>query len=214
MADPINSAQPHDESEELLPWYATGRLEAAQRERIEAHLARCEHCRQQLAVERRLIEQFRLFSPEVESGWTRIAGRVASDRRQSARRRRTMRELTHAIWPVFAQPAVAALATAQVAFLVVASGLLVWLSHPAYHALGSGSAPPSANIIIMFRANTPERDVRSVLGTASASIVGGPTSTGAYLIHVEPRRRQIALERLQADDHVQLAQPIDSAAGQ
>ena len=37
-------AQPHDEAEELLPWYATGQLEAVQRERVEAHLAECADC--------------------------------------------------------------------------------------------------------------------------------------------------------------------------
>ena len=39
-------------------------------------------------------------------------------------------------------------------------------------------------------------------------------STGSYLVHVEPRERQLALAKLQASGDVQLAQPIDGATGQ
>ena len=212
MADPINPARPHDEAEELLPWYATGRLEAAQRERVESHLAECADCREQLTVERRLIEQFRSFSPEVESGWNRIAARISNENRQVAHPTRTIRQFVDELWAAFAQPAVAALATAQIAFLVAASGIFLWLSQPAYHALGSSPAPTSANLIVMFRADATDQQLQGALGKAGASIVGGPTSTGAYLVHVAPRQRQLALASLETDPHVQLAQPIDSAA--
>jgi len=214
MADPINPAQPHDEAEELLPWYATGRLEAVQRERVEAHLAKCADCQAQLATERRLIEQFRAFSPEVESGWNRLAGKLAQERPKPIPRRTSFKDFADGIWAIFNQPAVAALATAQLAFLVLASGTLLWLSQPTCRTLGSGSAPASANVIVMFRADSTDRQVRSALGTANASIVGGPTSSGAYLVHVELRRRQLALAKLQASRDVQLAQPIDGASEQ
>jgi len=39
MNDP--SINPHDEAEELLPWYVTGKLDAADRERVEKHLTEC-----------------------------------------------------------------------------------------------------------------------------------------------------------------------------
>lgn len=128
MADPINRPEPHDEAEELLPWYATGRLEAMQRERVEAHLAECADCRTQLATERRLIEQFRSFSPEVESGWNRIAAKLGDNRRKPVRPRRAFSDFAAGLWAIFTQPAVAALATTQVAVLVFASGALLWLS--------------------------------------------------------------------------------------
>jgi hypothetical protein len=51
--------------------------------------------------------------------------------------------------------------------------------------------------------------MRGALGAAGASIVGGPTSADAYLLHVAPAGRQNSLARLQADANVQLAQPID-----
>ena len=46
---------------------------------------------------------------------------------------------------------------------------------------------------------------------AGASIVDGPTTADAYLLHVAPQQRHRALAKLQSDDNVQMAQPIDGA---
>ena len=54
--------------------------------------------------------------------------------------------------------------------------------------------------------------MRDTLNMAGASIVDGPTPVGAYLIHVDPVKRQAALAKLQADDDVQLAQPVDGGS--
>ncbi len=67
MADPNHSDRPpHDEAEELLPWYATGQLDAADRARVERHLYSCAACRKQVGVERQLIDEFQAMTPEVE----------------------------------------------------------------------------------------------------------------------------------------------------
>jgi len=34
-------SDPHDQAEELIPWYATGQLDAADRTLVETHLASC-----------------------------------------------------------------------------------------------------------------------------------------------------------------------------
>ena len=41
----------HDEAEELLPWYATGQLDPAERVLVEKHLSACADCRDQLIEE-------------------------------------------------------------------------------------------------------------------------------------------------------------------
>jgi anti-sigma factor RsiW len=57
MPNPIPSgAEPHDQAEELLPWYVTGQLDADDRALVEQHLSSCPHCRRQLAVERRMVD--------------------------------------------------------------------------------------------------------------------------------------------------------------
>jgi hypothetical protein len=108
-------------------------------------------------------------------------------------------------------PAVAALAAAQFAFLVIGAGLLLWLSRPTYHTLGSPSPAPAADVIVMFRADATVEDIKSTLRAANASIVDGPTAADAYLLHVPRQQRSRALAQLRADDDVQMAEAIDGA---
>jgi len=207
MRDPsLSERGPHDEAEELLPWYATGQLGQDDRARVERHLYACASCREQLAVERRLIDEFQTTSPALESGWARIKARIEPPRPKLAATPSFFADLR----AIISRPAIAALAAAQVAALAL-GGMFVSLSQPAYHVLGSAPAPASANIIVMFRADATENDVRDALKATGASIVGGPTSADAYLLHVEPQRRQAALARLHADDIVQLAEPVDGS---
>ena len=205
MADPSHTERgPHDEAEELLPWYATGQLDADDRAHVERHLYACASCRRQLAVERRLVEEFQSTSPQLESGWARIRARVDPPR-PAQKPRPTAAE----IWALLNRPAVAVLAVAQLVFVVIAGSLLLSLSRPDYRALGSSPEPASANLIVIFESKATADDVRDSLVSAHASIVGGPTAAGAYLLHVDPSRRKDGLSKLRADGHVQLAEPID-----
>jgi anti-sigma factor RsiW len=219
MNDPhIADRPPHDEAEELLPWYATGQLDAADRARVDAHLSTCAYCRQQLALERRLIDEFQAMTPEVESGWARLKSRIAGPvaTRVAARAipaypRPPRQNVFAEFWGILSRPAVAGLAFAQLAFVVVAGSMLVSLSQPKYRTLGSAPAPASANVIVMFRANATVEEVRNALDSAGASIVQGPTPADAYLLHVAPQQRQSALAKLHSDDKVKMAEPIDGS---
>jgi len=110
---------------------------------------------------------------------------------------------------LISRPAVAGLAFAQLAFVVVSAGVMLSLSKPAYHTLGSAPVPASANVIVMFREDAKIGGVGAALQTAHASVVEGPTDTGAYLLHVPAPERAASLKRLQSNGLVQLAQPID-----
>jgi len=198
----------HGEAEELLPWYANGQLDEADRAIVDAHLSSCAYCRQQLAIERRLIKEFQAIEPKIESGWTRLRGRIASDSQLPTVRAPRPTRLAEA-WGFLTRPAIATLAAAQLAFFIVAGSALLWLSRPAYHVLGSPPPAAGGNVVIMFRADATEQDIRDVLKSAGATIVDGPTPANAYVLHVAADRRQMALKTLQANDIVQLAQPID-----
>jgi len=208
MTDGRTEPMSHGEAEELLPWFANGQLDETDRAIVDAHLSSCAYCRQQLAIERRLIEEFQAIEPKIESGWTRLRGRIASDNPVPTAKVSRPARLAE-IWAFLTRPAVATIAAAQLAFVIVAGSALLWLSRPAYHVLGS--PPPAAvgNLIVMFRADATEQDIRDVLKSAGATIVDGPTPADAYVLHVATGRRQMALETLQANDNVQLAQPID-----
>jgi anti-sigma factor RsiW len=202
---------PHEQAEELLPWYATGQLDDADREIVETHLSACARCQRQLAGERRMVERFQSFSPEVDSGWARMRQRIEAPQ---PKRRNSIAQTASEIWQTLKRPAVAALATAQVAILAIAAAIAPSLSSaPAYVALGDRvQPPPAANMIILFRPEATEADMRLALRNSGASLVGGPTDADAYLLHVAPQQRPSALTKLHDDDDVLMAEPIDGAA--
>ncbi len=113
MAGPnLTERKPHDEAEELLPWYASGQLDEADRSRVEKHLSSCAFCRQQLVLERQLIDEFQAMTPEVESGWARLRSRVQAPTPMRQRRPNPLAEF----WDFVTRPAIAGLAAAQIAF--------------------------------------------------------------------------------------------------
>src|SRR5262245_8149433 len=107
----------HDEAEELLPWYATGQLDATDRALVEKHLASCARCQRQLRAEHVLIDEFQVFTPEIDSGWARLRGRVEAQRP----RRPAIRDIAGEFWHALTRPVVATLAAAQVAFVAFAA---------------------------------------------------------------------------------------------
>jgi len=195
----------HDQAEELLPWYATGQLDAADRALVENHLASCARCQRQLADEQVLIDQFQAMSPEIDSSWAQLRGQIEA--RPPARP--GIGETLAEFWELLKRPVVAAIATAQVAFVALAAMLFQWLSQPTYVALGSGAAASSANIIVIFRPEARESDLRSAIAGSGGTLVGGPTEADAYLIHVPGNGREAAIGKLQKNSSVTLAQPID-----
>src|SRR5947208_9641527 len=100
----------HQEAEELLPWYATGQLDEADRIKVEHHLSSCSECREQLRFERRVVKDIRSSSPETDAGWARLRGRIEDKRAPPQYIPRS----PAGVWRFVRQPAVAALAAAQV----------------------------------------------------------------------------------------------------
>lgn len=207
MPESLSAPGAHDEAEELLPWYATGQLDPAERVLVETHLSSCADCRRQLTLERRLIQEFRESTPEIDAGWARLRRRV-----EPRQRRRSPPQRRGRVWDMVRHPAVTALAAAQVGFLILTGAVLFSLSRPDYHALGSPPPSASADVIVIFRADATVDDVRTALHAANASIVGGPTEADAYLLRIPQKQRQRGLASLRADDDVQMAEPIDEAA--
>jgi len=204
---PEPATNPHDEAEALLPWYATGQLEGDERALVERHLASCLACQRQLRFDDRMIGEFDHLDPQVESGWARLRARLDKEDapRQSWRSR-------SGAWDIIRRPAVATLVAAQVAFVVVAGGVLLSLDRPQYQALSSPTPSPAANLLVIFRPDATQKDILDTFRSSGASVVGGPTAADAYLLRVPDQRRTAALTKLQADDDVQMAEPIDGAA--
>ena len=190
--------QPHDQAEELLPWYATGQLDAADRALVEKHLASCARCERQLAAERALIHEYQGLTPEIDTAWHKLRGRIVTQPRS----RLGIGAAVAEFWELLKRPAVAALATAQMAFVAIGATVLQWSSQPTYVALGSAPVAASANVIVMFRPEVREAELRGMLESSGASLVGGPTEADAYLLHVPAEKRPSALDKLQKNANV------------
>ena len=204
MKEPILD-NPHDEAEELLPWYVTGRLDQADRERVERHLTDCASCQAQLRIERRLAEEYRAYSPQTETNWARLRERVAPA--PKAPRAAANSNWWHSL----SRPAVAGLVAAQLAVVAVTATLVTSLNTPtaAYRALGSTPVAESANAVVVFQPQTHEQDLRRLLNGSGAELVGGPTDADAYVLHIAPAARTAALRDLRARPEVVMAEPID-----
>jgi anti-sigma-K factor RskA len=197
---------PHQETEELLPWYVTGQLDETEREAVERHLAGCGQCEKQLRLERRLAEEFRASTPDVELGWQRLRSRL----QPPPPRRNRATTLARRAWRATSRPVVAAALAAQLALVVIAGGLVTYFNQPPqYHVLGTASVPATANVVVVFKPDTREEQLRRLLDASDASLVGGPTDADAYLLHVPAEKRNATVTRLRARPEIVMAEPID-----
>jgi anti-sigma factor RsiW len=201
---------PHDEVQQLLPWFVNGTLDPEEIERVERHLAECGECRGELAAERQLAREIASLPVDVESSWEGMQQRLEAEpgvRAQSATG--VWRRRVPLGWAV-ASPFAAAAAVALV-FVNLTPAARQPVDQQ-YRALGTTGTVQSANLIVQFEPNTRVRDVQAALAAADARLVDGPTETGGYLLRVDQSRRELALKSLRDNDSIALAEPIDGAA--
>lgn len=177
---------PHRETQMLLPWYVTGRLDAADLALVEAHLETCEACRAELELERRLAAEVAALPSEA------IAGPGARARlRYPLRWRRAV--------PWIGWAAAAALA-------IVVLRPMPASRPPAYHTLSA--APPPGDLVVIFRPDTTEATMRGIMRASDARLVGGPTEADAYVLQAPPARLNAILAQLRARHDVVLVEPV------
>jgi hypothetical protein len=221
--------EPHERIQALLPWFVTDRLDAAERAEVEAHLSGCVDCRAEERLERRLSAEVAAMPMDVEQSWARLRarldrpspyqGRGAGGRLAAAWRgfgRRLRGGPPRTARPAQGRPPWMAWAMAGQAALMVALFAMVWPhagSTPGagarYHTLGAASSARVGNVVVMFRPDTPERDLRAAFVADQARLVDGPTAAGAYVLNVPQARRASALAALRRRAGVVMAEPID-----
>ena len=102
---------------------------------------------------------------------------------------------------------------ALAAQFTVIAGLAILLAErpaaPPYRLLGDADGA-GANLVVVFKPDTAEKELRRLLRANQARVVGGPTVTDAYLLAVpDPQRARV---RLRAESAVVLAEAL--AAGE
>jgi hypothetical protein len=209
---------PHERIIGLLPWFVTGRLDATERAEVEAHLGVCPDCRAEERLERRLEAEVAALPLDVEQAWARIGARLGTERpaargpKVGARMAATSPRQGRGTRPGRAW--LIGSVVAQAAIMLLMLGVIWPTARPRseapaqYHALGAAPAA-AGNLVVMFRPDTAERDMRGALAAAGARLADGPTAAGAYVLRVPPDQRAASLEILRRRAEVTLAQPID-----
>mgnify|MGYP003945896541 CR=1 FL=1 len=209
---------PHVAVQRLLPWYLTGRLETAEHDVVEAHLAQCAECRAELETER----QWQLLHPghgaqvDVEEGWARMRARLAGELPAAAapaplfapapapRRRRWLPP----VWR--AAPRGPARAWAAPALLSVAlAGAIVFTLRPVAPA---GLYIAQIARAVRFAPDATEAQIRKSLKDSGARLVDGPTVSDAYVVRLPREHYAAALDRLRKAPGVALVEALESAS--
>ena len=191
----------HDIVQLLLPWLDGGHLDDTEAARVTAHLGGCERCQADLAWLRRLHEtlnndslastQAAQSSGDVDRGWAALRGQLDAQR---ASRRPPAPRRAPAWWSGWRW-----LVALQSAVIVGLAAIVVVMMLPredVYRALGSPGRAGDASIVIVFRPEASEAQIRQALRDSDVRLVDGPTVTGAYLLSAAPAQHAAAIERL------------------
>jgi len=203
VGDVLQLRDEHEQAQMLLPWFANGTLDASEAAMVEAHLAQCEACSEELAE---CIAMRELYAAMPVGGTSQ---RSAPLRAGNVTPIRGLRRGLSSRWGRAATAAVAAAAALTLIVVVTPSER----GDGEYRLLGSNSGDRSGNAIVLFSPDTAERDLRAALEGADAKVVDGPTASGAYIVRVPAETRADALEQLRGLPQVVLAEPVDAAGG-
>lgn len=202
------TGDPHRETRDLIPWLISGRLEPDEKARVESHLATCEDCARELAAERELAGAVAELPIATGVSWSAMR-----DRLDAAARVAEIKPYRPA-WRRFTLRQIGAFAAAQAALLAAAVSITARTSAPIapYHALGAAPVAMPGNVIVVFRPDVRESEMRRLLKDNDARLVDGPTAANAYVLHIPDAERGAALARLHSDTAVVLVEPLDAAA--
>jgi hypothetical protein len=207
----------HREAQDLLPWLANGRLDGAELQRVQAHLDTCATCRADLDTLYTLqdVADLPLSNLDVDKAFARLLPQL--DAVAPAQPApvipgwRTRLAANDGRW-------LRAAVGLQFCAIVVLGALLLRpfadtqmaAQDGAYRVLGAEAGADSI-VAVTFKPDTPEHELRRIVTTSGAHIVGGPTVTGAWMLGSAQAPADVAA-RLRAESAVTLAEPLGMQA--
>lgn len=205
-----NASDAHREAQRLLPWLANGTLNGTELARVEIHVHGCAACRADLAQ----LHTLRAATPaptqdwDVDGAFARLMPQLDEQplpvQAETLPVQRSWREKFAANDRSWLRAAVAM----QCCAIAVLAGLLLRPAAPTadYRVLG---ATPGAQtgMIVMFKPDTPERELRRIVIASGAHIAGGPTVAGAWMLSTDGTPAHV-LARLRAEPAVTLAEHL------
>jgi hypothetical protein len=217
----------HPDISALIPWYVNGTIGERERRRVDAHLAQCAHCRDELTREQWV---YRNMTTEAAVEYMPA---VSLNRLQARLDDIDVAKLEHAEDAV-ADAAVAAvphrrlmpwqgLMAASVAVMAVALSLLAadrWVQYraraaapPAYYTVTKDvPRAPDEAIRAVFSPTITLSELQNILDEAQLRIVSGPTEAGVYSLAAKSRRPvSSSLALLRSHAQVRFAEGTTSA---
>jgi hypothetical protein len=192
--------------QKLLPWYVNRTLSKHETELVEAHLSECEECRDDFAVERTLPRDIAIQPLDVDNGWAAMQRRMAEAAEEA-----TIGQASPRRWPVSPGWLLSGALAASVALAVILTNMQS--DTPAqntYRTLGSGASSAEGQIVVLFKPDTTEQQMRIILAAQNARLIDGPTASGAYVLHIDRGDPLAAITRLRQSNQVILAEALAS----
>jgi anti-sigma-K factor RskA len=179
----LENAPEHQEVRELLPWYVNGTIDESARQRVDAHLARCEICREELSFERRVFAKI-----DGETAIDYVPG--PSLKRLNARLDALQNDASRpqegrhnpATWRVLAAASIAAV-TVTIGVLLIDRSVQsrAPATQPVYHTVTNATSRPRDEVIrAVFAPSVTLIELQSMLDEAHLRIVSGPSEAGVY----------------------------------
>jgi hypothetical protein len=207
----------HREAQDLLPWLANNRLDGEELRRVQAHLDTCATCRADLDALYTLQDVADLPPPglDVDKAFARLLPQLdavaPADAAPVIPGWRTRLAANDGRW-------LRAAVGLQFCAIVVLGALLLRpfadtqmaAQDGAYRVLGAEAGADSI-VAVTFKPDTPEHELRRIVTTSGAHIVGGPTVTGAWMLGSAQAPADVAA-RLRAESAVTLAEPLGMQA--
>ncbi|HEX9403259.1 MAG TPA: zf-HC2 domain-containing protein [Steroidobacteraceae bacterium] len=223
------AAREHQDISALLPWYVNGSIDERDRQRLDAHLALCAGCRDELAREQWIYEGM-TAETAVEympaASLKRLQARLDGVAAASPDPRADVRthELAAGQKPGGGPLAWPGLMAASVAVMAVALSLLAadrWMQFrahaavPDYHTVTTSTPRPQGEVIrAVFSPTITLVELQAVLDEAQLRIVSGPTEAGVYSLAANSGRPVSAsLASLRRDEKVRFAEITSSSSG-
>jgi hypothetical protein len=208
----------HEHVGEILPWYVNASLSREETALVDAHLAACAPCRDEL-VRCRALSLAARSAAQGEGGWAasphhfaRVLARVdASEQRRLGARGRALLDRLRSWVSDTPRPVRWAFAVQGVAALALAALLLRAPAPPAAYETLSRPAPAAAGdrarLHLVLAEETTERELRDLLHGVEGVLVGGPSSRGVYTVELpvgasERERVEAIAARLRGEPRV------------
>jgi hypothetical protein len=222
-----SDAREHQMFSSLIPWYVNGSIGEHERQRLDAHLLLCAHCRDDLSQERRVFEGM--------NAETTVEYMPAASLKRLQARLDGIGAVPAA--PAAETPADAAAAektgrrsmpwqglmAASVAVMALALSVLAadrWMQfrvHAApnyYTTTTSAARAPEEVIRAVFSPTVTLVELQAMLDEAGLRIISGPTEAGVYSLAANSRRPvNSSLALLRANAKVRFAEGTQPSTG-